>query len=620
MFKLPKKFFKRKKTAKNKEDQFLLVKSMPIQQPESSNAGEEESTVDFVMASGPDVEVSGERVLDILRTILSEQPNPEDFGKAAEVLKRWSKLNSVTTDKKEGNFPQNWLSEYLQEVDQLVENHIPTLPVEGAPGSQLQDFLKNTRGMIFHEVLRLTPVLEDTGLLVHLTDSYSRHLLTKLKLLLNRDLSVKDTFCLLQLGKDVFFSSGLKLTVFDPLLLTGWFERAKQKLLQELQKNISRTLQNILHYDEQHEHNEDSMDEETFIRLHIDVTQCLNHAILDAKPFGLTLMHAVQILCSEELQGFAQKYVDTENKRLIELKFTENNSLYPFRIINSCMELRCCATQISPDENPSNVVSSTISMLKELENKASSIVHKIMTCLAQANLKSYFKTNNVDIDNLMEAIQRQCASLPPNALKIKTIIVKIAYDCVSKVYLECLLKTKFRKLEKLWGNAEEKIKEDVQYFQETFSELNSDVVQENQLLQRMSEVLLHSDVDALKIICGELYRDFPHESEQYVAGLLRWKGVLSKRQVGEILDAIRDLSPSPNHSPNPCPNPSPNNRPIHSSNNSPNHSSNHSPNNSPNHSLNHSPNNSPNHSPNHSRVTCSLGLCSCPSWLQNRCL
>ncbi len=49
--------------------------------------------------------------------------------------------------------------------------------------------------------------------------------------------------------------------------------------------------------------------------------------------------------------------------------------------------------------------------------------------------------------------------------------MKIAYDSVSKVYLECLMKTKFRKLEKCWENAEEKIKEDVQYFHETFSDL-----------------------------------------------------------------------------------------------------------------------------------------------------
>ncbi|XP_051772504.1 uncharacterized protein LOC127524732 isoform X12 [Ctenopharyngodon idella] len=534
MLKALRKTFKKKNPARNKDDQFPLVKDMPIQHAETSDAGEQESTVDFRMASGSGVKVSGKKELDILRTILSEQSNPEDLDKAAAKLK--------------SSFPQDRLCEYLQEIDHFVENHFPTLPVEGPPASQLeqlQDFLKSTQSKICYEVLRLTPVLEDAGLLVHLIDSYSRHLFTKLDLLLNRDLSVKETFCLIMWGKDVFFSSDSKLRVYDPLLLTGWFERAKQKLILELQKDISRTLENILHYDEQHGHNEDSMNEETFIRVHMDVTQCLNHAILDAKKFGLTLMHAVQTLCSKELRGFAQKYVDTENKRLKKLKFTEKNSVYLFRIINTCMQLRCCATQISPDKNNSDDVSSTISMLQKLEDNALSIVQKIMKCLAQDNLRSYFKKKNVDIDILMKAIHEQCSSLPETALEIKMIIVKIAYDCVSKVYLKCLLKTKFRKLEKLWGNAEEKINEDVQRFHETFSELNGNVAHQNLLLQRMSEVLLHSDVDALKITCSVLFRDFPNESEQYVPGLLRWKGVLSERQVKEVLDAIPN--PTPNH-------------------------------------------------------------------------
>jgi len=34
-------------------------------------------------------------------------------------------------------------------------------------------------------------------------------------------------------------------------------------------------------------------------------------------------------------------------------------------------------------------------------------------------------------------------------------------------------------------------------------------------------------------------------SEQYVPGLLRWKEVLSQRQVREIMDVIRDLYPNP---------------------------------------------------------------------------
>ncbi|XP_042624517.1 uncharacterized protein LOC109104280 [Cyprinus carpio] len=205
---------------------------------------------------------------------------------------------------------------YFQEIDQFVENHLPSLPPEGSQVKQMQDFLKSAQSIICNEVRRLTPLLKNAGLLVHLKDSYSRHLFTNLDLLLNRDLSVKQIFCLIMWEKDVFFSPDSKLSVYDPSLLTGRFERAKQKLLQVLQDDISKTLQNILHYDEKHGHNEDSMDEETFIRVHLDVTQCLNYAIFDAKKVGLTLMHAVQILCSGELHGFVQKYVDAKNKRL----------------------------------------------------------------------------------------------------------------------------------------------------------------------------------------------------------------------------------------------------------------------------------------------------------------
>ncbi|KAF4105544.1 hypothetical protein G5714_013206 [Onychostoma macrolepis] len=137
---------------------------------------------------------------------------------------------------------QEWHHKYLQEIDQFVENHFPTLPAEGPRGSQLkqiQDFLKSAQSMIYDEVLRLTPALKDAGLLDHLKDSYSRHIFTNLDLLLNRDLSVKDISLPYYVGKRCF-----------------------------LQNNISTYLQNILRYDEEHGHNGDSMDEETFIRVH----------------------------------------------------------------------------------------------------------------------------------------------------------------------------------------------------------------------------------------------------------------------------------------------------------------------------------------------------------------
>ncbi|XP_052429037.1 uncharacterized protein LOC127970483 [Carassius gibelio] len=521
------KFWSKKKTARNKDEQYRLVKGMPTDDTETTDAAEQESTVDSAMPSCSGVEVSGETRLHILRTILNDELNPEAMPKY---------------------FSRKWRHKYLEEIDQFVENHFPKMPAEGPQTSQLEqikDFQKRTQSTIYDEMLRLTPALKDAGLLDHLMDCYSRHIFNNLDLLLNRDLSVKEIFCLLLWGKCLFFSPDPKLTLYDPLLLTGVFAKAEQKLLQVLKNDISTYLQNILSYDKEHGHNEDSMDEETFICVHLDVIQFLNNAILDAQEVGLTLMHAIQILCNEELHGFVQKYADAENECLNKLKFTEKNSLLLFRIMNTCMELRCYATQITPDVNNSDHDSSTICILQKLEDKASSIVQKIMNCLALANLKRYFSIRNRHIHILMEAIQMQCSSLPETASEIKTVIVKIAYDSVSKVYLKCLMKTNFRNLEQRWGNAEEKIKEDVQYFQDTFSELNVSADQQNDLLQRLSEVLLYSDVEALKITCCFLFRDFPQESEKYVPGLLRWKGDLSERQVREVLDVSRELGLNP---------------------------------------------------------------------------
>ncbi|KAK9964707.1 hypothetical protein ABG768_005856 [Culter alburnus] len=503
----------------------------------------------------PDVEVSGEKVLDILRKILTEQLNPEELDKAAEVLKRWSKRNGVTTDQKEGSFPQNWLCEYLQEIDQFVENYFPTLPAEGPPGSQLeqlQDFLKSTQSKICFEVIRLTPVLEDAGLLVHLTDNYSRHLFTKLDLLLlDRDLSAKEIFCLIMWGKDVFFSPDLQhvFRVYDPLLLTGWFEKAKRKLLPKLKNEISKTLQNILCYEEQHGHNEDSMNEETFIRVYLDVIQCLNAVIENSKAFSNTLMCKAQPLCLKELHRFVQKYVDAEKKHLKKWQPLNTNFVYLFRIISTCRQLRFYAPQLNnPDTNKSDDLLNIKNMLKEMEDHVLSVVQKMMKHLAQDNLRRYFKKGSEQIHVLTEAIQKQCASLPQNDMgkEIQEIFGNVAYDCVSRVYLDCLMKTKIKRLKKRWENVGEKMKEDALNFHNTFKELNGSDDQRNKFLLRMSEVLLCSDVDALKLTCCKLFQDLPEDSEQYVPGLLRWKGVLSERQIREVQETIQVVYPDPN--------------------------------------------------------------------------
>ncbi len=176
-------------------------------EPVSESSSQQSAVPDLISL---DVEACNKRVLHALRKILGDQSTPEDFDAEVEVLKALSKLNN--------NFSQDWLCEYHKEIDQFVENHFPTLPAEGPQESQfeqIQDFLKSTRSMIYDEVLRLTPALKDAGLLDHLKDSYSRHIFTNLDLLLNRDLSVKEIFCLLLWGKDLFFRYTMIVVYFS---------------------------------------------------------------------------------------------------------------------------------------------------------------------------------------------------------------------------------------------------------------------------------------------------------------------------------------------------------------------------------------------------------------------
>ncbi|XP_057198587.1 exocyst complex component 3-like isoform X2 [Triplophysa rosa] len=538
-----------KKQGKDKDGQKPLLNNMMAQHRGATN-GEHILNTERTHRSGvhPDListesEVRAE-VLSLLRKTLNTNSNAQDVEKAAVMVNRWGQLNGVTID--QGRYPQDWLCEFLQIIDESV--HFPILPEDE---TQTSEFLKSIENMMFSEVCRLTPVLQDAGLLGYLIQSYSDQLFITLNLLLKRNLTVNVVLWLLCWAKRVFFSlhSQDVFRVLDPLLFSGWFEKAKKKLLTVLKKEIAGALQNILCNEEKHEDNELLMDEEWFIRVHLDVTQCLHGTIENAKTFSLTLTHKVHILCLEELHSFVQNYVHAERRRLDNLQPLKTNLVYLCRIVSNCIKLRCLAVQIhNLEKNKSDDDLNTICLLKKLEDLVLSIVQKMMKHKAQVSFKSYFKKGDEHIYYLMEEIQMQCKSLPQTeaAEEIKTIIVNLAYDCVYRVYLDCLMKSKSKNLERRWGNVEEIIKQDVLYFHNTFTQLNCSVEQ-NQFLHRMSEVLFCSDKATLELTCATLFKDFPEEREHYLPGLLRWKRTLSKQQVKEILDMGRLECPNSAH-------------------------------------------------------------------------
>ncbi|XP_036429446.1 uncharacterized protein LOC118810035 [Colossoma macropomum] len=433
-----------------------------------------------------------------------------------------------------------------------VDKHFPPLPPEGSRDSQLQpgEYLKLALSLVWSEVIGLIPVLENTRLLSYLIDSYNRRLFAVLDLLMDRSSSVKETSILLLWVKQTYFSHGFTgspniqdhvLRVSDPLLLTGWFEKSKQKFLTLLQEHISTVLQNILLYNETHC---DCRNEEDLIKVHLDVIQCLDAALQGSKIISETLMTAVQRLCYNELHTFVERYVNDEKKHLEVQKSNETYSLHLFRVIDTCKHLRSYCFNIVDSNN--NTDSSTLKMLENMEAHVSSIVRQWFAGLAEDHLKKYFKEKDVHIYKLMDVIKNMIAPLPlrEQGERTKQHIVNAVYQSVTRAYLQCLMQRKCKQLERRWGDVDKRMMRDAELFHSTFTQLSISDDEQKTFLQKMSEILKCSDsldsLDFLKLSCAALYRDFPKESEEHLPALLKWKRGLSRRQMKKILDMSQE--------------------------------------------------------------------------------
>lgn len=129
------------------------------------------------------------------------QDSIQELKDAAEQVKQCG----ITPDENggSGSYSQCSLKEYLKAVERFADNNFPALPTnsQSHPG----EYLNVAMDMICSRVIGLVPVLEDSGLLSYLWDSYNRRLFDMLHLLMDRCSSVKDSFFLLQWVKNAYF-------------------------------------------------------------------------------------------------------------------------------------------------------------------------------------------------------------------------------------------------------------------------------------------------------------------------------------------------------------------------------------------------------------------------------
>ncbi|XP_076830652.1 exocyst complex component 3 isoform X2 [Brachyhypopomus gauderio] len=481
--------------------------------------------------------------LSVLMDIHEGDIHFQEMEDAAEYKHKWLKRNGLTPRRPEdfSSYSQDWLIEYLNEMDVFAEKNRPTVPPEGDKGK----YLNSTMRFMCSKVNTLSPVLQDS-VRNYLIGWYNQHFFATLDLLMDKSSSMKEAFSLLNWVKETYFRQNLKgchniqddvLRVSDPLLLTDWVEKSKQKILTLVQEDISAILQNILSEDQTVC---DYRDEEAFIKLQLDVIQCLNATIQGTQAISHTLKKAIQRVCCDELHSFVERYVNAEKKRLKLQKPNETNSVLFVRTMYNCRLLRSYALTIVDVNN--NTDSTTLQMLEKMTTHVLSSILQWLKASAEDHLKKYFKKADEHRWTLLNKIQN---ALAPLTEKEQGNEIK---QSVTRAYLRCLMQRRYGELERRWGDVEKRVTQDAAQFHHTFNQLagnaninlysvqNGSDDEPKMFLVEVTEILRSSDLNALKLICSNLYKSFPTESEEYLSVLMNWKGRLSSRQIKEVLN------------------------------------------------------------------------------------
>ncbi|KAG9336590.1 hypothetical protein JZ751_002937, partial [Albula glossodonta] len=369
--------------------------------------------------------------------------------------------------------PKNWLSQFIQQVEQAVRQKIPQPPLQrlgsGHRDMGLQQYLLQIQRIAREELQRLSQCLSEGPLLGHVVECFHLYIFTQLDQVLQCTLTSDEIFLLLQWVKCVYLSKELMshpdiqdyfFKANDILVLSDWLKTAEKKCLSAVQEVISERLWRILHSKEIYWSACVQGDEEDFIKLHFDVIQMLEGCIQQASSISKLLKTRVQEICYQELLVFIEKnYVK----------------------------------RIASDSNDD--LDKAVSSLKIIETQALELVLK----------KPVYRAEKV---------------------------VDTAYRRITSLYLKHLLRSNQHQLERRWDDVGKQVTEDANILHQMFFHMNSDVAQRNQALLKVEEILKTNDVDAQKMTVAKLKMECPDVSQKQIRTLLCWKR-MSRNQIRE---------------------------------------------------------------------------------------
>ncbi|KAM4540337.1 uncharacterized protein V3H82_022356 [Fundulus diaphanus] len=335
--------------------------------------------------------------------------------------------------------------------------------------------------------------------------------------------------------------------------LDEWETKAQAKLLEKVQEEVQDTLRIILDADR----SQTGHDHEAYVRLYLDIIQCINAKPKLAHEISSTLYYQAQVVCFEELLHFVKRYTSEQAEILRKKAQTwrenvENPETLQFlKTLRTCKELRK-HVQTEGTTIKRSLLKEIEEHLKTTEDLTLKLLNQIVTELAETCLTDYFNSAN----RLCKPVDRQCdlfATLKNHFPKLEDaseeqrIVMDNAYKVVAHAYLKHLIQKTRPRLTKHWSpDVGQAVLEDAKNLHTTISDLAPGVEQRNGMLLMIQELLDCKTMDTLKLIVAGIQRDFKEQREdlELLPGLLRWKG-LSKRDVREVLEALPDSPPMP---------------------------------------------------------------------------
>ncbi|XP_026194910.1 exocyst complex component 3-like [Anabas testudineus] len=436
-------------------------------------------------------------------------------------------------------------------IQKSVSQHFPKPPAD--LDQNLQQHLMNVQNTVLSELTRLSPYLEPRGLMGCLIDSYHHQTWDHLQRLLQDTSSSQNSFVLIKWGLKTYLSQELlghpdlkelhPVKEVDLLPFTEWGAQAKEKLLENVQKEVQGYLEKILRREEDQEGCDG---DEAVVRLYVDTIACVDAMPTEALKISSELSRNVQEVCFQQLLIFVRRYKDEQTELLVKkAKVDEPELMHFFKTFITCLELKKYVQTKGAGVRTSLCVE-TVKILDDMEAFTLKLLLDIITNIAESHLKNYFRSESKKFF-LIEAVKSNFAKLM-NHEDVRERVMNEAYKIIVHTYIKLLIKIKLSKLQKCWSpNVGQTVAQDAEWLHETFSDLAPGVQHWNLMLLKVTEVLDCNDSDALKMTVAGMQKEKLTKSEdlELLHRLLLWKG-LTKQQVRETLDAIPDdYQPTP---------------------------------------------------------------------------